>query len=245
MLDWDASSCGIVPTSLHSFEGDGNISAGLPASPYGPRLLSDPQVQIYISVCRCHSGCIKWMHRTCIAGVGFSMQHSFVSRAAVLWQLRVTEQRGPSRALRASPHLKRARAVCRDDARRSARVSQHGGADGHTNKHPAQDVAEAWTRPAKPVLWGTALPRQPGACWPLTCALSAAATGAQGRCAAVLLGHNIMAVLPAMTTDILDEMVLGAGSSSAGQQGLPTTVGNSSILKLAKHDIAEVASSAV
>ena len=63
----------------------------------------------------------------------------------------------------------------------------------------------------------------------------------QGRCAAVLLGRSSVAVLPAMTTDTLDEMVLGAGPS-AGQQGLPTTVGNSCILRLAKHDIAEVAS---
>ncbi len=61
----------------------------------------------------------------------------------------------------------------------------------------------------------------------------------QGRCAAVLLGRSSVAVLPAMTTDTLDEMVLGAGPS-AGQQGLPTTVGNSCILRLAKHDIAEV-----
>lgn len=61
----------------------------------------------------------------------------------------------------------------------------------------------------------------------------------QGRCAAVLLGQNAVAVLPAMTTDILDEMMLGAGSA-ANQQGLPTTVGNSCVLKLAKHGITEV-----
>ena len=67
----------------------------------------------------------------------------------------------------------------------------------------------------------------------------AAAGALQGRCAAVLLGHSAVAVLPATTTDILDEMLLGGGTA-ASQQGLPTTVGNSCVLRLAKHGIAEV-----
>lgn len=46
MLDWDVNNYSIVTTSLHSFEGDAGISASLPASPYGPRLLSDPQVPL-------------------------------------------------------------------------------------------------------------------------------------------------------------------------------------------------------
>ncbi len=44
MLDWDANNNTIRTTSLHSFEGDAFVSASLPASPHGPRLLSDPQV---------------------------------------------------------------------------------------------------------------------------------------------------------------------------------------------------------
>lgn len=44
VLDWDANTNTIRPTSLHSFEGDAFVSASMPASPYGPRLLSDPQV---------------------------------------------------------------------------------------------------------------------------------------------------------------------------------------------------------
>ena len=55
----------------------------------------------------------------------------------------------------------------------------------------------------------------------------------------MLLGHNNVAILPAMTTDILDEMMLGAGSA-ASQNGLPTAIGNSYILRLAKHGITEV-----
>lgn len=55
----------------------------------------------------------------------------------------------------------------------------------------------------------------------------------------MLLGHNNVAVLPAMTTDTLDEMMLGAGTR-ASEQGLPTTVGNSFVLKLAKQGITEV-----
>ena len=77
VLDWDASSCSIVSTSLHSFEGDANISAGLPASPNGPRLLSDPQVQSFVAMCHCCSGCVEWMPMTCIAGISSSIQQSF------------------------------------------------------------------------------------------------------------------------------------------------------------------------
>ena len=55
----------------------------------------------------------------------------------------------------------------------------------------------------------------------------------------MLLGHNNVAILPAMTTDILDEMMLGAGSA-ANQNGLPTAIGKSCILRLAKHGITEV-----
>ena len=50
MLDWDANNNTIRTTSLHSFEGDAFVSASLPASPYGPRLLSDPQVNRYGSI---------------------------------------------------------------------------------------------------------------------------------------------------------------------------------------------------
>ena len=74
VLDWDATSCSIVSTSLHSFEGDANISAGLPASPYGPRLLSDPQVQSIVAVCHCYSGYVEWMPVKCIAGINSLMQ---------------------------------------------------------------------------------------------------------------------------------------------------------------------------
>lgn len=45
VLDWDAHNYTMRTTSLHSFEGDVFISASLPASPFGPRLLSDPQVR--------------------------------------------------------------------------------------------------------------------------------------------------------------------------------------------------------
>ena len=55
----------------------------------------------------------------------------------------------------------------------------------------------------------------------------------------MLLGHSAVAVLPATNTDVLDEMMLGGGTA-AGQQGLPTTVGNSCLLRLAKHSITEV-----
>lgn len=44
VLDWDANNHIIATTSLHSFEGDATASASLPASPYGPRVLADPQV---------------------------------------------------------------------------------------------------------------------------------------------------------------------------------------------------------
>ena len=44
VLDWDANNHTLRTTSLHSFEGDALVSTNLPASPYGPRLLSDPQV---------------------------------------------------------------------------------------------------------------------------------------------------------------------------------------------------------
>ena len=63
----------------------------------------------------------------------------------------------------------------------------------------------------------------------------------QGRCAAVVLHKHCVAVLPSMEMDVLDELLstMSAGAA-AQQQGLPTTVGNSYVLKLAKSGITHV-----
>ena len=157
VLNWDAKNHMIATTSLHSFEGDATASASLPASPYGPRLLADPQVPLAAR---------QLEHLQSISSSIIACLNTGTGTPAVLAQEeRVSDCKLLGRSLR---H------VC-----------------------------------------------------------------VQGRCAAVLLGHNNVAILPAMTTDILDEMMLGAGSA-ANQNGLPTTIGNSCILRLAKHGITEV-----
>ena len=47
-------------------------------------------------------------------------------------------------------------------------------------------------------------------------------------------------MLPSMEMDVLDEMLGSAAGSGAQQQGLPSTVGNSYILKLAKSGVTDV-----
>ena len=60
----------------------------------------------------------------------------------------------------------------------------------------------------------------------------------QGRCAAVALLQNVLAVLPAVETDVL-EAQLAAGGARAPAGGLPATVASSYIIQLGKLGIKE------
>lgn len=60
----------------------------------------------------------------------------------------------------------------------------------------------------------------------------------QGRCAAVALLQNVLAVLPAVETDVL-EAQLAAGGARAPAGGLPATVASSYLIQLGKLGIRE------
>ena len=77
-----------------------------------------------------------------------------------------------------------------------------------------------------------AAPRQGLSCW--WCGRGAA----RQRCCT----RNCLAILPAMDMDVLDEILGSAAASASQHQGLPSTVGNSYVLKLAKHGITDVRS---
>ena len=60
----------------------------------------------------------------------------------------------------------------------------------------------------------------------------------------MVLHKHCVAILPSMEMDVLDEMLGSMSAGTASQhQGLPTTVGNSYMLKLAKSGITDVRSS--
>ncbi|KAK9839426.1 hypothetical protein WJX81_001424 [Elliptochloris bilobata] len=61
----------------------------------------------------------------------------------------------------------------------------------------------------------------------------------QGRCAAVAMLQNVLAVLPAVETDVLESQ-LAAGGALAPAGGLPATVASSYLIQLGKLGIREV-----
>lgn len=67
MLDWDASMDSIVPSSLHSFEGDPVLGWGRTVCVQPPRAFADPQVRPIIL-----AGC--WSMYLTLAGSATSLQ---------------------------------------------------------------------------------------------------------------------------------------------------------------------------
>jgi len=45
VLDWDAATDSVTPSSLHSFEGEASLRCGRSVCAQAPRALADPQVR--------------------------------------------------------------------------------------------------------------------------------------------------------------------------------------------------------